>query len=149
MVTLPPLRLPWNSDLKINFKPEPGYYEDGNFGIRIESLAPFPSFPSPSPQFSQLTRHPTDVIMALEVHTNHHFGEKPYLGFEHVTMVPLCRKLLDESLLTKRERDWINSYHAEIKEKTKSYFEEDERTLKWLERETEELSGTNTSSSLA
>lgn len=79
--------------------------------------------------------------MAREVHTNHNFGEKPYLGFEHVTMVPLCRKLLDESLLTKRERDWINDYHREIKEKTKGYFKGDERSLRWLERETRELDG--------
>lgn len=79
--------------------------------------------------------------MAREVHTNHNFGEKPYLGFEHVTMVPLCRKLLDESLLTKRERDWINDYHREVKEKTKDYFKGDERSLRWLERETRELDG--------
>lgn len=56
-------------------------------------------------------------------------------------MVPLCRKLLDESLLTKRERDWINDYHREIKEKTKGYFKGDERSLRWLERETRELDG--------
>lgn len=56
-------------------------------------------------------------------------------------MVPLCRKLLDESLLTKRERDWINDYHGEIKEKTKGYFKDDERSLRWLERETRELDG--------
>lgn len=79
--------------------------------------------------------------MAREIHTNHNFGEKPYLGFEHVTMVPLCRKLLDESLLTKRERDWINDYHREIKEKTKGYFKGDERSLRWLDRETSELDG--------
>lgn len=81
------------------------------------------------------------MFMAREVHTNHNFGEKPYLGFEHVTLVPLCRKLLDESLLTKRELDWVNDYHREIKEKIKDYFKGDERSLRWLERETSELDG--------
>lgn len=81
------------------------------------------------------------MFMAREVHTNHNFGEKPYLGFEHVTMVPLCRKLLDESLLTRREVEWINNYHREVKEKTKDYFKGDERSLRWLERETSSLEG--------
>jgi Xaa-Pro aminopeptidase len=92
---------------------EPGYYEDGSFGIRIEN-----------------------IIMTKEASTNHKFGEKPYLGFEHVTMVPMCKKLTDEKLLTKREKEWLNNYHAEIFEKTKGYFENDELTMKWLKRET-------------
>lgn len=28
-----------------------------------------------------------DIIMVKEVQTNHNFGERPYYGFEHVTMV--------------------------------------------------------------
>jgi Xaa-Pro aminopeptidase len=92
---------------------EPGYYEDGNFGIRIENM-----------------------IMAKEATTNHKFGDKPWIGFEHVTMVPMCRKLTDVKLLEKDEKDWLNDYHKEVWEKTKGYFEGDEGTLKWLRRET-------------
>ncbi|KAB8349657.1 hypothetical protein FH972_023676 [Carpinus fangiana] len=95
---------------------EPGYYEDGKFGIRIEN-----------------------IIVVREVETKHRFGDKPYLGFDHVTMVPHCRKLIDPSLLTADERDFINDYHKEVVEKTKSFFEGDERTLKWLERETQPI----------
>ncbi|KAL6712791.1 hypothetical protein ACLMJK_009632 [Lecanora helva] len=95
---------------------EPGYYEDGNFGIRIEN-----------------------IIMAREAETKHRFGDKPYLGFEHVTMVPMCRKLIDVDLLTSKERTWLNQYHAEILEKTKGFFETDERTMKWLRRECAEI----------
>ena len=95
---------------------EPGYYEDGKFGIRIENM-----------------------IMAREVETNHRFGDKPYLGFEHVTMVPMCQKLIDKSLLVESEVDWINSYHSEVLEKTKGFFEKDERTMRWLKRETERI----------
>ena len=91
---------------------EPGYYEDGNFGIRIEN-----------------------VVMVKEVQTKHQFGDKPYFGFEHVTLVPMCRKLIDVGLLSEREREWLNAYHREVLEKTGPFFKEDERTRAWLERE--------------
>lgn len=95
---------------------EPGYYEDGHFGIRIEN-----------------------IIMCREQHTTHRFGDKPYLGFEHVTMVPYCRKLIDVALLNRKEQAWVDNYHREIYEKTKSYFQDDERTMRWLVRETAPL----------
>ena len=69
----------------------------------------------------------------------HRFGDKPYLGFEHVTMVPYCRKLIDVELLTPKEREWVNAYHREILEKTKGFVDKEERTRKWLERECAEL----------
>ena len=47
---------------------EPGYYEDGKFGIRIEN-----------------------VVVVREAVTPHNFGEKGYLGFEHLTMVLLIK----------------------------------------------------------
>ncbi|KAI1129599.1 aminopeptidase-like protein [Nemania abortiva] len=93
---------------------EPGFYEDGSFGIRIEN-----------------------IIMVKEVQTKHKFGDKPYLGFEHVTMVPYCRKLIDPDLLTAAEKQWLNDYNADIFEKTKGYFEKDELTLTWLKKETQ------------
>ncbi|KAI9754051.1 MAG: hypothetical protein M1815_005845 [Lichina confinis] len=93
---------------------EPGYYEDGSFGIRIEN-----------------------VIIVNEVQTKHTFGDKPFLGFEHATVVPMCRKLIDTNLLTDIEKDWLNRYHAEVLEKTKSFFEPGSLAAKWLERETQ------------
>lgn len=92
---------------------EPGYYEDGEFGIRIENL-----------------------VMVQQVNTNHKFGDRPYFGFEHVTMVPMCRKLIDTKRLSSEEIKWLNDYHAEVKEKTKSFFKADSLAMKWLERET-------------
>ncbi|KAK2803391.1 hypothetical protein FQN50_007050 [Emmonsiellopsis sp. PD_5] len=92
---------------------EPGFYEDGNFGIRIEN-----------------------VIMAREVKTKYGFGEKPWLGFEHVTMTPLCQKLIVPSLLSDEEKKWVNDYHTEVWEKTSGFFEKDELTRNYLKRET-------------
>ncbi|KAI1638831.1 putative Xaa-pro aminopeptidase P [Biscogniauxia mediterranea] len=93
---------------------EPGFYEDGSYGIRIEN-----------------------VVIVKEVQTKHKFGDKPYLGFEHVTMVPYCRKLIDASLLSPAEKKWLNDYNSDIFEKTKGYFENDKLALSWLERETQ------------
>lgn len=51
---------------------EPGYYEDGEFGIRIENL-----------------------LIVKEAETPFRFGEQPYLSFERLTMCPLQRKMID------------------------------------------------------
>lgn len=95
---------------------EPGYYEDGAFGIRIEN-----------------------IVMVREVETPNKFGTKPFLGFEHVTMVPYCRKLIDQSLLTPGEIDWLNKYNQTTYDKTAPYFADDELSLAWLRRETQPL----------
>ncbi|KAK4123251.1 Creatinase/aminopeptidase [Parathielavia appendiculata] len=92
---------------------EPGYYEDGAYGIRIENLA-----------------------LVREVKTEHSFGDKPFLGFEHVTMVPYCRNLIDESLLTQDEKDWLNRSNEEIRKRMEGRFEEGSLTKAWLDRET-------------
>jgi Xaa-Pro aminopeptidase len=92
---------------------EPGYYEDGKFGIRIENM-----------------------VMVKEVETKHKFGDKPYLGFERVTMTPHCRKLVDMSLLSEDEKSFINEYHQEVWDKTSKFFENDSVTTEWLKRET-------------
>ena len=73
--------------------------------------------------------------MVAEAETKYKFGDKPYLGFEHVTMVPMCRKLIDVGLLSGQEREWLNGYHKEVLEKTGHFFEKDEKTRRWLERE--------------
>lgn len=53
-------------------KTEPGYYADGEYGIRIEN-----------------------VVIVREAQTPNNFGNKGFLGFEHVTMVfPFCLSFL-------------------------------------------------------
>eukprot|EP00252_Welwitschia_mirabilis_P017029 TRINITY_DN3786_c0_g1_i1.p1 TRINITY_DN3786_c0_g1~~TRINITY_DN3786_c0_g1_i1.p1 ORF type:complete len:663 (-),score=143.58 TRINITY_DN3786_c0_g1_i1:272-2260(-) len=93
---------------------EPGYYEDGNFGIRLEN-----------------------VLIIKEADTKHNFGDKGYLSFEHITWVPYQKKLIDTSLLTPREIDWVNQYHASCRQALKPYLEGD--ALQWLEKSTQPL----------
>ncbi|KAJ3079226.1 hypothetical protein HK102_003939 [Quaeritorhiza haematococci] len=92
---------------------EPGYYEDGSFGIRIEN-----------------------IMLIKEVKTPNNFGDRGYLGFEHVTLVPIQTKLIDVNLLTPEERDWINNYHRECWTKVSPLLEDDSRAYAWLQRET-------------
>lgn len=91
---------------------EPGYYADGRFGIRIEN-----------------------VVVVRNADTPNNFGDKGYLKFEHVTLCPIQKKLVDAALLSERERAWLNAYHAEILGKVSPLLQDDRRALSWLERE--------------
>ncbi|KAI0824889.1 Creatinase/aminopeptidase [Trametes gibbosa] len=91
---------------------EPGYYKDGEYGIRIEN-----------------------IVIVREAQTPNNFGDKGYLRFEHVTLCPMGKNLLDTSLLSAKEREWLDMYHAEILEKVGPLVEKDERALRWLKRE--------------
>ncbi|KAI5282326.1 hypothetical protein KEM54_002838, partial [Ascosphaera aggregata] len=115
---------------------EPGYYEDGNFGIRIESKH---GVLHDTKRDLTIADSCADIIMCKQVDTKYAFGDKPYLGFEHVTMSPICKRLIEPSLLSKDEKEWLNSYHKEIFDKTSPYFENEEFTLNWLKRETSPL----------
>ncbi|OZJ03546.1 hypothetical protein BZG36_04169 [Bifiguratus adelaidae] len=92
---------------------EPGYYEDGAFGIRIEN-----------------------ILLVQEVKTPNNFGNRGYLGFEHVTLVPIGLNLIDRELLTPREKAWINRYHVKVAETIAPLLEDDDLALQWLKRET-------------
>ncbi|KAF9087825.1 hypothetical protein BGX23_007835 [Mortierella sp. AD031] len=95
---------------------EPGYYEDGQFGIRIEN-----------------------VLLVRNVETRHRFGGKQYLGFEHVTFVPIQTRMIERALLSRREVEWVNRYHAECLEKVTPYLEKGSLGLKWLQREAQPI----------
>ncbi|KAL1747023.1 peptidase M24, structural domain-containing protein [Schizophyllum fasciatum] len=95
---------------------EPGYYADGKFGIRIES-----------------------IVLARPADTPNNFGDKGYLRFETVTMCPIHKKLIDISLLSAEDRQWIDGYHQTVWEKLSPLLKNDEATLEWLKRETSPL----------
>ncbi len=91
---------------------EPGYYRAGQWGIRIENLLLVESRTVPG-------------------------GERPSLGFETLTFAPIDRRLIEPSLLTVEEIDWLDRYHAEVLEKVGPLLDADVRA--WLEAATRPL----------
>lgn len=92
---------------------EPGYYEDGEFGIRIENL-----------------------LVVRPVETARSFGGQRFLGFERLTMVPISTDLLDLDQMSDEEIAWLNHYHREVYERIAPCLKERNETavLRWLER---------------
>ncbi|MCB2137421.1 MAG: aminopeptidase P family protein [Rhodobacteraceae bacterium] len=73
---------------------EPGYYREGAFGIRIENLVLVEDAP-PLPGGDD---------------------HRKMLQFRTLTFAPIDRRLIDTALLTGPERDWLNRYHAEVRD---------------------------------
>jgi Xaa-Pro aminopeptidase len=71
---------------------EPGYYKGGAYGIRIENLV--------------LVREPETIPG----------GERPTLSFDTLTLVPIDRRLVAPDLLSAAELDWLNAYHARVRD---------------------------------
>lgn len=94
---------------------EPGYYEDGNFGIRLEN-----------------------VLIVKDADTEYNFGGKGYLELEHITWAPYQTKLIDVSLLVPEEINWLNNYHSKCREILAPFLNESEMT--WLKKATEPIS---------
>ena len=72
---------------------EPGYYEPGSFGVRIEN-----------------------IVLVTKANTPHRFGGKDYLTFEPITLVPLEPRLIKIELLSVEHRKWLNRYNARVRE---------------------------------
>lgn len=87
---------------------EPGFYKEGEYGIRIENLVlTVPAFP--------------------EEEEN---DPEKFLRFETITYYPIDYLLLEPDLLTDEERDWLNAYHNEVYERLSPKLTEEER--EWL-----------------
>ena len=86
---------------------EPGYYREGHWGIRIETL---------------------QVVTPTAVPDG---GERPMHGFEQLTFAPLDRRLIDVGLLSPAERAYVDAYHAETLAKIGPLLEGD--VAEWLE----------------
>ncbi|MEM9984984.1 MAG: aminopeptidase family protein P, partial [Bacteroidota bacterium] len=68
---------------------EPGIYHEGQYGIRIENL-----------------------VLCVGVAESEKFGN--FLGFETLTLCPIDRKLIEPSLLSPEEKNWLNQYHQRV-----------------------------------
>src|SRR6056297_221937 len=84
---------------------EPGYYEAGEYGIRIENL-----------------------ILAVQQGGNP--NSKDFLCFEDLTLYPISKTLIDIHMLTDGEKRWLNSYHERVFQAISPQLSEAERD--WL-----------------
>ena len=64
---------------------EPGYYKDGEYGIRIENL-----------------------VITVES------ADNGYLEFDTITLFPIATNLIDMALMTADEITWLNRYHEQV-----------------------------------
>uniref|UniRef100_A0A8C0W1R8 Xaa-Pro aminopeptidase n=2 Tax=Castor canadensis TaxID=51338 RepID=A0A8C0W1R8_CASCN len=95
---------------------EPGYYQDGEFGIRLE-----------------------DVVLVVEAKTKY---PGTYLTFEVVSFVPYDRNLIDVSLLSPEQLQYLNHYYQTIREKVGPELQRRQllEEFAWLQQHTEPLS---------
>jgi Xaa-Pro aminopeptidase len=83
---------------------EPGIYRSGKYGIRIENLLLATPYQS------------TD------------FGE--FYTFETLTLCPIDLKLIDFSLMSRFEIDWLNRYHQKVYDTLSPFLSEEEK--EWI-----------------
>ncbi|HEY1131068.1 MAG TPA: M24 family metallopeptidase, partial [Roseateles sp.] len=93
---------------------EPGLYRPGLWGVRIENLV---------------------LNVALATPENNAFGEM--LEFETLTLCPIDTRCIDASLLRADEIDWLNRYHATVRERLAPKV--GGAALAWLTERTEPL----------
>lgn len=82
---------------------EPGYYKTGGYGIRLENLV---------------------CVQPSEG------GERDMLAFETLTLCPFDVNGIEKNLLDPHEIDWLNSYHAQVREALSPLLSGDDLT--WL-----------------
>ena len=70
---------------------EPGYYREGEFGIRLENLIVVQ--PAPIPPGGD---------------------DRVQLCFETLTFAPFDRRLIVTDMMSPGDRDWLNTYHADV-----------------------------------
>lgn len=85
---------------------EPGFYKQGDYGIRIENL---------------VMVHDAKAIDG---------GDRPMLGFETLTLAPIDRRLIAVDLLSEAERRWLDAYHARVLKEVGDRLDGEE--LSWL-----------------
>lgn len=86
---------------------EPGYYEDGEFGIRIEN-----------------------VITVAK-----HDKLPGYLCFKNFTVAPYCRELINFDILTEEHKAHLNTFYKRVLKELKPLLKDDKRALEYVKRQ--------------
>ena len=86
---------------------EPGYYQDGGYGIRCENLI---------------------VVIKDEALSSE---GKAFFRFEALTLVPFDLRLIDSALLTEAEKLWLNNYHHKVLTTISPLLDDEQRA--WLQ----------------
>ncbi len=90
---------------------EPGYYETGQYGIRIENL-----------------------ILCMEAAQT---TSGRFLRFETLSLFPIDLRLIDVEMLDAAEKQWLNAYHAQVLRELSPLLEEAEAA--WLAEQCREV----------
>ncbi|MAH84813.1 MAG: X-Pro aminopeptidase [Rhodospirillaceae bacterium TMED8] len=91
---------------------EPGFYLTGKYGIRIENLV--------AVKESQCGSQPSN-----------------FLDFETLTIAPIDRHLIQNSLMNNDEIEWLNEYHGRVRREISPHVDND--VLVWLNSATAPL----------
>ena len=92
---------------------EPGYYETGKYGFRIENLI----------YVSENGKAPK--------------GKPTFYTFANLTLCPIETKLIEKRLLSSDEIKYLNAYHAQVRKTLAPFLERDEAA--WLKKATQQI----------
>ena len=87
---------------------EPGFYEEGGYGIRIEN-----------------------ELLCVEAEKTE-YGQ--YYQFQNLTFAPIDLDAVLPDMMTDKERDWLNTYHRQVYDTLSPYLDDKEK--EWLQYET-------------
>ena len=90
---------------------EPAIYREGKYGIRTENL------------------------VLVEEDEKNEFGQ--FLKFETLSLCYIDKSLINRSMLSTSELEWLNTYHSAVFEKLSVFLTPDEKD--WLKEKTEEI----------
>ena len=108
---------------------EPGFYDDGRFGIRIENLLEIVSVNDANQDSGNADEANGEEPANKKQKTE---GKKEFFRFDKLTMIPIQKNLINLDLMTSAELDWLDSYHSEVLKKVSPLLEEGSSALSWL-----------------
>ena len=90
---------------------EPGFYKDGEYGIRIENL----------------------------VLVQNNDQKSTGMHFKTLTLAPMDRRLIVEDMLTAEEKEWLDHYHEQVYKTLAPHL--NQTVSDWLQKQTKPISG--------